>query len=73
MTDGVTALPEEAGALVLSPAEPVGWVVGACSPRRAAAVRCRSESPEATPRVADADAPEPLLKSAPHPGAGVVE
>jgi hypothetical protein len=72
VTDGVTALPEDAGALVPllpSPAEVVGWVVGAGSPRSAAAVRWRIESPVAAPRVDDAD--EPLVKFAEHPGWGV--
>ena len=70
VTDGVTAWPEECGALVPSPPVPVDCVVGGGSPRRAAAVRCRIGSP-AAPRV-EADEAEPPLKLAEHPGAGSV-
>ena len=70
VTDGVTALPEDRGALVPSPAVPVGCVVGGASPRRAAAVRCSVGSP-AAPRV-EADEAEAPLKLAEHPGAGEV-
>jgi hypothetical protein len=73
VTDGVTALPDDVSVLVPSPAVPVGCVVGARSPRKAAAVRCRSESSAATPRVAEADAPAALLKFAEQPGAGSTE